>query len=226
MDVDRTQVFMSYKRLIYLLSIIFVTNLATTHSTHATPIPGKITSNLSFTGNQGNWSFSYKKLIKQNIAILPVRSSMGGGADDDRLSPILVRTIKRKLTDINLFSDKMVDDFFTEKDMWDEYFAYINQYMSRGLVKIDEMEKLYAKLDITKVILITSDFNFSGAEYIYPKEFNIFVSVQIYDIKKHKIIWDGMINANDFIKSKKDENKTIKRIYHEVAYKLLNEIMR
>ncbi len=215
-----------YSKCILNFLIIILLCFAHAPILHASPSSGKITYTLSFTGNQTNWNFNHKELLHQNIAILPVRSSMGGGVDDDQLSPLLAKIIKRKLAEVNLFTDKMVDKYFTEHDMWDVYFAYINQYMTRGLVKIDEMEKLYSKLEISKVILITSDFHFSGAEYLYPKEFNVFVSVQMFDLKKRKVIWDGMVNAHDFIRSKKDESKTTRRIYHEVANKLINEIMR
>jgi hypothetical protein len=224
MDVEKTKGFMINKRLIYFFFIILIIFASTGHL-HAGP--GKATHTVTFTGNYNNRKFNHKQLQKNNVALLPIRSSMGGGGtEDDQLNDILVDSIKIQLPKVHLFTDKMVDKFFTEKDMWEEYFSYITQYMGRGLVKVDEMEKLYSNLKITKAILVTSDFHFSGVGNIYPKEYNIFLSVQIYDIKKRKIIWDGMVNAHDFIKSKKDEDKSIKKVYWEVADKLLAEIMR
>lgn len=213
---------MFYKR--YLLFIILICFLITG------PLyagPGKVTSTITFTGNHNNRKFNHQQLQKQNIALLPIRSSMGGGGtDDDHLSNILADTINKNLPQAHLLTDKMVDKYFTEHDMWDEYFSYIALFMARGLVKTEEMEKLYSKLEVSKTILITSDYHFSGITKLYPKEFNIFVSVQIFDLKTRKIIWDGIVNAHDFIQSKKVEDESLKMIYQAVADKLLTEIMQ
>ncbi len=207
------------------LHIIILICLSSTHPLHAGP--GNTSSTVSFTGSKTNWAFDHKQLLNQKTAILPIRSSMGGGGtDDDLLHNILVDTIKKKLPQVPLFTDNMVDAYFTEKDMWDEYFAYITQFMAKGLGKTEVMEKLYSKMEISNIILITSDYNFSGIGVLYPKEFDIFVSLQIYDIKQHKVIWDGYVNAHDFIKYPKYEVKILKQVYRAISDKLLTEIMR
>jgi hypothetical protein len=182
--------------------------------------------NIAFKGKQTNQFFNYRQLMHQNVAILPIRGSMGGGGGDDRLNAILVQTIKEKLPGIYLISDDSADKYFTENDMWDDYFSYVSLHAAKGLVEIDILIDLYSNMQVTTIFSITSDFRFSAVEGMFPRNFNTFVSLQILDLRSKQIIWDGLVDAQEVVESKEEEDETARKTFKKVADRVLAEVMR
>jgi hypothetical protein len=180
--------------------------------------------NIVFSGKPTNRFFNYQQLTHQNVAMLPIRSSMGGS--DDRLNSILVQAIKEKLPGINLITDDQADSYFTDNDIWDDYFSYVTFHATKGLVEIDTLIELYSQLKATTVFSVTSDFRFSGIEGMYPRNFNTFASLQIFDFKNRQIIWEGMVEIQVIIPSQEEEDQIVKKAFKRVSEKLLSEVVR
>ena len=185
----------------------------------------ELKDNTVFQGKMTNRFFDYRDLKSRKVVLLPIRASMGGGGDD-RLNAILIQTIKEKLPGIYLITDEQADRYFTEKDMWDDYFSYVSIYDAKGLVEIDELSNLYSHLQATVIFAITSDFRFWGMEGMYPRNFTTFVSMQIFDLIKREILWDGLAEAQDVIESEEDKDMIAKNVFTKVTKRLLTEITR
>jgi hypothetical protein len=151
---------------------------------------------------------------------------MGGGGGDDRLNKVLMDTIKKKLPGIYLITDDQADRYFTDNDMWDDYFSYVSLHAARGLVEIDELINLYSPMQVTTVVSITSDLRFSGMEGLYPRNFNTFASAQIIDLKSRKIIWEGLVESQIVIEFEDEKDEMVKQAFKKVADRLLVEITR
>jgi hypothetical protein len=180
--------------------------------------------NIAFSGKPANRFFNYRQMTHQNVAILPIRSTMGGA--DYRLKTILVQTIKEKLPEINLITDDQADRYFTDNDIWDDYFSYVSFHAAKGLVEINTLIDLYSKLQVTVVFSITSDYRFSAIEGMYPRNFNTFVSLQIFNFRNRQIIWEGLIEMQEVIFSEEEEDEMVKKTLKRVSEKLLNEVVR
>lgn len=142
------------------------------------------------------------------------------------MADILVQVINERMTGVYLINDDLADKFFTEKDMWDDYFSYVSLHASKGLAEVDELIELYSMLQVSIALSVTSDFRFSGVEGLYPRNINAFASFQIFDFRNRRIIWDGLVDAQDVVLSKEEEDAVTKKTFKLVADKLISEIMR
>lgn len=179
--------------------------------------------NIIFSGKPANRSFNYKQIEHQNVAMLPIRSTMGGA--DDRLKAILVQAIKEKLPEINLITDDQADSYFTDNDLWDDYFSYVSFHAAKGLIEIDTLIDLYSRLQVMIVFSITSDYRFSAIEGMYPRNFNTFVSLQIFDFRNRQIIWEGLIEIQEVIEFQEEEDEIVKKTFKRASEKLLNQVV-
>ncbi len=209
------------RRLIFYFLLISLSGCA-----HLDEFFSEPQGSIDFKGKYNNQYFKYQSIMYQNLALLPIRSSFGGGGDK-RMTEILVRRIKEKMTGVYLISDDLADKFFTENDIWDDYFSFVSSHAAKGLsTDIDEMFELYSMLNVTTVFSVTSDFRFSGVEGLYPRNINAFASLQIFDFRSCRVIWDGLVDAQDVLLSKEEEDQVIKRTFKRVAERLINEILR
>ncbi len=179
-----------------------------------------------FSGKPANRLFNYRQLSHQNVALLPVRGSMGGGGGDERVAPVLIPIIKERLPEIYLITDDQADSYFTDNDIWDDYFSYVAFYSAKGLVDIDTLVGLYSQLSATIVFAITSDLFFTGVEGLYPRNFNTYLSIQVFDMRTRQVIWDGMVEVQDVIESKEETERIVRKNYQKIAQRLLTELTR
>ncbi len=182
--------------------------------------------NTRFSGKPTNRFFNYRQLSRQNVALLPVRGSMGGGGGDERVAPVLIPVIREKLPQIYLITDDQADSYFTNNDMWDDYFSYVAFYSAKGLVDFDTLIGLYSQLSATIVFAITSDLFFNAVEGMYPRNFNTFLSIQVFDMRTRQVIWDGMVELQEVIESKEETERVVRKSYQKVAERLLTELTR
>lgn len=179
-----------------------------------------------FTQQPNNRFFNYRQLSRRNVVLLPVRGSMGGGGGDERVAPILIPIIKERLPEIYLITDDQADRYFTDNDIWDDYFSYISFYSAKGLVDIDTLVELYSQLSVATIFAITSDLFFTGVEGMYPRNFHTFISIQVFDVGTRQVVWDGMVEAQEVIESKEESDKIVKKSYQKIAQRLMTELTR
>ncbi len=144
------------------------------------------------------------KIKAATIALLPVRSSMGGGLGEEVVTKYFYENLADRYKNIKFISNEEVSDFFTDLDMWDDYFEYLTRYHQSAVAdtNFDELKGLYQKLKADYIININSD-------YIpiprYPTMFEVNIQAQIWDIDSAKMIWEGLVQGRDMVISEEEE---------------------
>jgi hypothetical protein len=134
------------------------------------------------------------------IGFLPVRSSMGGGLGEEMVTKYIYDNIAAMFLNIKFISSSQASDLFSDMDLWEDYFAYLDRYHQSSVAKtnFDELKELYQKLGASYIININSDYTPINK---YPGVFETNIQIQIWDINSGKKVWEGFCLGQDIVYS-------------------------
>lgn len=166
------------------------------------PETGKVVFRLG--GIAQSQKLDLDKIKAATIVLLPVRSAMGGGLGEEVVTKYFYKNLIKRYKNIKFIPNDEVSDFFTNLDMWDDYFTYLVKYHKSAVAdtNFDELRGLYQKLEANYIININSD-------YIpiprYPSMFEVNVQAQIWDINSGKMVWEAFVLGRDMVVSEEEE---------------------
>jgi ankyrin repeat protein len=183
---------------------------------------------IDFSPRKFNANFLASDLLGKTIILLPVRSSLGGGTSDEIVTKSLNNFFKSSLNESKIITDDELDKYFTAKNRWDDYFAYIAKYSRTGIVKQEDLEEpmqLYAAMEPDFIVDASSDpFMLSTAGF-YPQVFNLYIDFQIWDLKTKQKVWGGMCNGETVVPSKDKETSIYQDLADRIAQRIFWEMM-
>ncbi len=176
-------------------------------------------SQVSFTYGEINkkTKFSLNSLENIKIALLPVRSIMGGGLGEETVTNIFYEELTKKFANIKFISNKEASDTFTDMDMWEEYFEYLYKYSLASVTDFDKLQKLYKKLGAAYIISINSDY---APIPKYPNNLTVYIQVQIWNLSNTKIVWEAFAQGDDVV----DNPQYLEDVRNKIVMKLSKRI--
>ncbi len=167
--------------------------------------------------------FNLSRLRNVTIALLPVRSSVGGGLGEEVVTKYFYENIAKKFNNIKFISAAQASDLFTDVDLWEDYFAYLEKYHQAAVAdkNFDELRGLYQKLGAGYIININSDYPIIPK---YPGVFETNIQVQIWDINSGKKIWEGFGRGRDMIFSADDVESVKQKLVDWVCRRMAEEM--
>ncbi|MFQ5645866.1 MAG: hypothetical protein ACE5GM_02965 [bacterium] len=180
------------------------------------PLLNRFPVYVKFTPDAGNVSFHMSQTENKTIAVLPVRSGMGGGGSEEVVTVYINSAFKKIVKGVTLITDKQADRLFTDMDLWDDYFAFIAPYTRKGITggeDLADIDRLYSAIKADYIITVTSDYRFHSIGGLYPRAFFLYINLQIWDIKNKQKVWGGICNGETKALAAQDEN----RVTHETA---------
>jgi hypothetical protein len=157
------------------------------------------------------------------VALLPVRSNMGGGLGEEFVTKSLYEKLSQRLNPIKIISSQEVSDLLVDLDLWEDYFEYLNRYHQDSIVDFDELQRLYNPLKVDYIINTNSDFTPIPK---YPTSFELYVQIQVWDLKNGKLLWEGFSNGNVVIRAQEETDRLKQKMADRVCRRLAEEMQR
>jgi len=181
------------------------------------------TGMVSFKPNTAlNQSFHLNQLNGATVVLLPVRSIMGGGLGEEKVTKHLNQTLKAKFTQVKLITDEEASDLFTQMDLWDDYFNYLVKYYRDSVTDFDELRSLYGRLGGQYIMSVTADY--TSFSPMYPRTFMLFIHVQIWDLVTGKLVWEGRGEGEDVIEAEAWEDEVVTKMIKRVCKRIVQEM--
>jgi hypothetical protein len=150
---------------------------------------------------------------------------MGGGLGEESVTRYFYENLAKRFNNIKFIKNEAVSDFFTDIDMWEDYFAYLEKYHQASVVdtNFNELRNLYKKLGANYVININSDPGFIPR---YPSHFSVYIQAQIWDLGSGKLVWEGFVQGQDVVSSAEDTERVKAKMVNWVSKRMANEMGR
>ncbi len=167
--------------------------------------------------------FNLSQLKAATIGILPVRSSLGGGLGEEVATKYFYDNLTNRFENIKFISNAAASDLFTEMDMWEDYFEYLDKYHQHAVAKgnFDELKGLYQKLGASYIININADYTLMNK---YPNAFETNIQTQIWDMNSGKKVWEGFGRGQDIVYSADDVDAVKQKMVDWVCRRIAEEL--
>jgi hypothetical protein len=155
------------------------------------------------------------------VALLPVRSNLGGGLGEDNVTKNFYKNLLKELQNITFISTEEASDMFVDKDLWEDYFAYLVKYTRHSITDFDEVKRLYTQLEANYIININSDYSLIPR---YPTNVTVSIQVQMWDVNSGKLVWEGFGQGDCVIPSEEYTDKLKDKMADLVCQRLVKEM--
>jgi hypothetical protein len=150
---------------------------------------------------------------------------MGGGLGEESVTKYFYENLVKRFNNIKFINDEEASDFFTEIDMWEDYFVCLEKYSQASVVKanFNELKRLYQKLGTNLIINVNSDYS---SILRYPHNFVIFIHAQIWDLSSGKLVWEGFGQGEEVVMSADDIERVRNKMANRVSKRMADEMGR
>jgi hypothetical protein len=180
------------------------------------------TGRVSFKPGTAN-QLDFSQLQTATVALLPVRSTLGGGLGEERVTKHFYENLARRFTNLKFIGPDEASDLFTDLEIWEDYFEYLIKYQQSSVsaADFDKLKGLYRQLGADYIININSDPAFIPR---YPGNFTVFIQVQIWDISNGKMVWEGFGQGEDVVLSAETLERVREKMIDWTCQRLVEEM--
>jgi hypothetical protein len=138
---------------------------------------------------EGNHSLKLLSIKDANIALLPLRSTLGEQVKNKTVESRLTQHISQGFSQINLIRPGELGKLMYRKtsETNSGYRELLRKYFAAGRLSRQGLN-LFKSVDIDYVISVSLNSGFQN--YSYPKTYLFLLSMQIWDVKTGQIVWD------------------------------------
>ncbi len=158
------------------------------------------------------------------VVLLPVRSIMGGGLAEERVTKYFNRSMKKYFGKLRVITDEEADRIFDEQDLWDDYLEYLTGYQQSPIIDFEQLRYLYSRLKAKYIISVSADY-FVSAMY-FPNTLVLQVYVEVWDLNTGEKIWEGKAEGENVIGEEPWMDEVISGTVDLVCQRMVQEMRR
>ncbi len=157
------------------------------------------------------------------LALLPVKSTMGGGMGEEVVTEKFYQSLVNRFKQIKIISDKEASKTFTSLDLWDNYYeCLLADYYQAKTVQVDKLAETYRCLKPDYLVGLTADSTF--AKPTPPRSLTFFIYVQIWDARDGRLVWDGQAQGEDVSQNMDWDSEVIENVVKYVCQEIVGHM--
>jgi len=157
------------------------------------------------------------------LALLPVKSTMGGGMGEEVVTEKFYQSLVNRFKQIRIISDKEASKSFTGRDLWDAYYeGLLTNYYQVKTVQVAKLVEIYRHLNPDYLIGITADYTF--VKPTPPRSLTFFIYVQIWDAKDGRLVWEGQAQGEDVSQNTDWDSEVIENVVKSVCQEIVGHM--